>query len=141
MAAVKGASTSVAAYAAGAVAPCATARATATFGVGARFTSIAAVTCDSGIPTCVAARATVPAVATITYELTGVATVAWRCARAAAFSGVGKTISTKNSGIRTLRRAITEKHVNTRSGLFLDTRNHARNTAFTRRAWRLYRLT
>jgi hypothetical protein len=104
----------VATCAADAVAPCATARATATFGVGARFTSIAPVTCDSGIPACVATRATVPAIATITFELAGIAAIAWRSARAAAFKGVRKTISTKDSGIRAFCRAITEKHIDAR---------------------------
>jgi hypothetical protein len=100
-----------AACATGARASCSSAVTTAALHVCAAHGGITAVTCDSEIPTCVAARATVVAVAAITFELAGVAAVAWRSARACA-CGVRKTISTKQSSIRNLRRAVPEKYIN-----------------------------
>ena len=132
------AANSVATRAASAVATAATAVATNAFSARAEPTGVTTVACYTFVPTCVAARATVPAVSTVTFELAGVAAIADACAGAC---GVRKTIATKNSGIRTLRCAVMEKRVNTCSGLILDARNNACNTAFTRRPWRLHRLT
>jgi len=108
MAAVKRENNSIATETTDSEAPCTATITTTTRRAVTANDRIAAVASHAAIPTCVATAATVPAVATITYKLAGVAAVAGCSARTAAFSGVGKTISTKNSGIRTLRRAIME---------------------------------
>jgi hypothetical protein len=107
MAAVKSENNSIATVTTDSEAPCTATITTTTHRVVTANDRIAAVASHAAIPTCVATAATVEPIATITYEPAGVATVAWRCARAGA-CGVGKTISTKDSGIRTLRRAIME---------------------------------
>jgi hypothetical protein len=80
-------------------------------GVTATHTRVAAIAGGSGIPTCIAAVTTVVAVTAFTFEPTRVAAVAYSRART---GGVRKTISAKDSGIRTLCCTVTEKHIDAR---------------------------